>query len=57
MQASGLHLEDIDRALADLPDSFDISRADLGVLLPRAEFYAIDRRAFCGGMMERPTRQ
>lgn len=44
LQASGLHLEDIDRALADLPDSFDISREDLDVLLSRAEVHAIERR-------------
>lgn len=44
MQASGLHLDDIDRALADLPDSFDISREDLDVLLSHAEAHAIERR-------------
>ncbi len=37
---SGLHLEDIDRALAGLPDSFDISREDLDVLLSLAETHA-----------------
>lgn len=42
--ATGLHLDDIDRALADLPDSFDISRADLDVLLSRAETHAQARR-------------
>lgn len=40
----GLHLEDIDNALAELPDSFDISREDLDVLLSRAEAHAIARR-------------
>jgi CBS domain-containing membrane protein len=45
LQASGLHLEDIDQALAELPDSFDISREDLDVLLSRAEIHAIARRA------------
>jgi len=43
-QAAGLHLEDIDRALAELPDSFDISREDLDVLLSKAEAHAITRR-------------
>lgn len=42
--ATGLHLEDIDRALADLPDSFDISREDLDVLLSLAENHARARR-------------
>ncbi|HVJ02853.1 MAG TPA: HPP family protein [Sphingomonas sp.] len=45
LQASGLHLEDIDRALAELPDSFDISREDLDLLLSRAEIHALERRA------------
>ena len=49
LQASGLHLEDIDRALEDLPDSFDISREDLNVLLSRAEIHAIERRTGRGG--------
>lgn len=43
-QAAGLHLEDIDSALAELPDSFDISREDLDVLLSKAEAHAIARR-------------
>jgi len=43
-QAAGLHLEDIDKALAELPDSFDISREDLDVLLSKAEAHAITRR-------------
>ncbi|WEK48426.1 MAG: HPP family protein [Candidatus Andeanibacterium colombiense] len=43
LQVSGFHLEDIDRALADLPDSFDISRADLDVLLSHAEAHARQR--------------
>jgi len=42
--AAGLHLDDIDRALADLPDSFDISREDLDVLLSLAETHAAARR-------------
>jgi len=44
-QKIGFHLEDIDRALADLPDSFDISREDLDALLTRAELHAIERQA------------
>lgn len=43
-QSAGLHLEDIDNALAELPDSFDISREDLDVLLSKAEAHAIARR-------------
>ncbi|WHO39716.1 HPP family protein [Sphingobium sp. AP49] len=44
-EAAGFHLEDIDQALAELPDSFDISRADLDLLLSRAEIHAKARRA------------
>lgn len=44
LPASGLHLEDIDRALADMPDNYDISREDLDVLLSHAEAHAIERR-------------
>ncbi|TZG27904.1 HPP family protein [Sphingomonas montanisoli] len=40
----GLNLADIDQALADMPDSFDIARADLDALLTRAEHHAIQRR-------------
>ena len=43
-QAAGLHLEDIDKALAELPDSFDISREDLDVLLSKAGAHARSRR-------------
>lgn len=43
-EAAGLHLEDIDNALAELPDSFDISREDLDVLLSKAEAHALARR-------------
>ncbi|MCP3731885.1 HPP family protein [Sphingomonas sp. MG17] len=39
----GFHLEDIDAALAELPDSFDISREDLDVLLSKAEAHALAR--------------
>lgn len=44
LPASGFHLEDIDRALADMPDNYDISREDLDVLLSHAEGHAIERR-------------
>lgn len=44
-EAAGFHAQDIDRALADLPDSFDISREDLDLLLSRAEVHAKERRA------------
>lgn len=40
----GFHLGDIDAALAELPDSFDISREDLDVLLTKAEAHAMARQ-------------
>lgn len=43
-EAAGFHAEDIDKALADLPDTFDISREDLDLLLSRAEVHALERR-------------
>lgn len=43
--AAGFHLEDIDRALADMHESFDIAREDLDLLLSQAELHAIRRRA------------
>jgi len=43
--ASGLHLSDIDAALEDMHESFDISREDLDALLSRAELHSIARRA------------
>jgi len=42
--AAGFHLEDIDRALADMHESFDISREDLDLLLSQAELHALKRR-------------
>lgn len=39
-----LRREDIDHALADLGETFDVSREDLDVLLRRAEEHAIRRR-------------
>ncbi|MBJ6122640.1 HPP family protein [Sphingomonas mollis] len=46
-----LHSDDIDAALADMHDSFDIGREDLDLLLARAEHHAATRR------MTRPPRQ
>lgn len=42
--AAGLHLADIDAALADMHESFDIAREDLDLLLSRAEVHAAARR-------------
>lgn len=42
--AASFHLEDIDRALADMHESFDISREDLNLLLSQAELHAMARR-------------
>lgn len=42
---SGLHLADIDAALEEMHESFDISREDLDALLTRAELHAIARQA------------
>lgn len=39
------HPEDIDRALADLGETFDVSREDLDLLFRRAEFHAAQRTA------------
>lgn len=44
-EASGLHSEDIDKALEDMDESFDISREDLDLLLSRAELHALARQA------------
>lgn len=43
--ASGIHLTDIDAAIEDMDESFDISRKDLDALLLRAEFHAAARKA------------
>lgn len=43
--APGLHAVDIDAALADLHETFDIAPADLDALLTRAEAHAAARRA------------
>lgn len=42
--APGLHAADVDAALAEAPDAFDISPDDLAALLARAEWYAGVRR-------------
>ena len=47
--APGLHLADIDAALADMHESFDISREDLDALLSRAELHASARAAGLAG--------
>ena len=44
-EAAGFHADDIDRALADMPDGYDIDRADLDLLLSRAELHARQRLA------------
>ncbi len=41
--ASGLLIDDIDAALDDLGETFDISREDLALLLDRAEVHAASR--------------
>jgi len=38
--AAGLHIADIDAAVADMHEDFDISREDLDALLTRADIYA-----------------
>lgn len=42
--ATGLHVADIDAALADMDEAFDIDRADLDALLTRAGHHAARRR-------------
>lgn len=39
-QPIGFHAEDIDKALADMGEAFDIGRDDLDLLLSRAEYHA-----------------
>jgi CBS domain-containing membrane protein len=43
-EAAGFKIEDIDKALDELPDSIDISRDDLDLLLARAEIHARERQ-------------
>lgn len=40
---AGLHLTDIDAAIEDMHESFDINREDLDALLVRAEHHAVQR--------------
>jgi CBS domain-containing membrane protein len=44
-RAAGFEPEDIDAALAEMHEAFDIARADLDLLLARAEVHARARRA------------
>jgi len=44
LAAEGLIPDDLDRAIEDLHETFDISREDLAVLLARAEHHASERR-------------
>lgn len=46
--AAGLAPEDVDAALADMDESFDIAREDLDLLLARAETHARARREGAG---------
>lgn len=41
--ATRLHADDIDAALADMHETFDIARKDLDQLLARAELHAVER--------------
>lgn len=43
-EPGGVRLEDIDAALAETPDAYDIAREDLALLLERAEHFAKVRR-------------
>lgn len=44
VEPGGVRLADIDAALAETPDAFDIAREDLALLLERAEHFAKVRR-------------
>lgn len=44
VEPGGVRIEDIDAALAETPDAFDIARQDLALLLERAEHFAQVRR-------------
>jgi len=54
-QDVGLHSEDIDRALADMHESFDIGRDDLDILLSQAELHAQARRAAAWAARQSPV--
>ena len=45
LEAEGLHPADVEQAIGDLGDTFDIAREDLELLLARAEHHADLRRA------------
>jgi len=45
MPTTGVQLQDIDAALEDMHESFDIAREDLEALLSRAEHHAAQRQA------------
>lgn len=44
VEPGGVRVEDIDAALAETPDAYDIAREDLALLLERAEHFAQMRR-------------
>lgn len=44
VEPGGIRVEDIDAALAETPDAYDIAREDLALLLERAEHFARVRR-------------
>lgn len=44
VEPGGVRIEDIDAALAETPDAYDIAREDLALLLERAEHFAQVRR-------------
>lgn len=44
VEPGGVRLQDIDAALAETPDAYDIAREDLALLLERAEHFARVRR-------------
>lgn len=46
---TGIHLADIDAALEEMHESFDISREDLDALLSRAELHAEERQRPAAG--------
>lgn len=55
--AAGIHLSDIDAALDEMHESFDISREDLDALLFRAEFHAAARQVQGSPPPGEPLRQ
>lgn len=51
-----LHRDDIDKALADMGESFDISVDDLDMLLHRAEVHAVERGAMGSALAQAVNR-